>query len=183
MSQALFRIGGVYRDNHGTLVELRPCLIGGFAAAHIVGVDGVDLTSSGLSRLLDGRDRVYLDVDDHKLHLIPGELHQVDGQWVAVEEKRSFALKPVIAPIPEDMVAPDDGWLDDWMSDAANAAMIARDGPAKKCHWDGCPHGEDCVHAKPIPEEPKSTALPAVAGLMVVGQRDHRFGLSSTKHI
>jgi hypothetical protein len=144
----MFRVGGVYRDGEDSVLELRACPKNGFAACHMVRFDGhVDKYGTGICRLSDGRDDAALDRES-LLHLIPGELELRDGQWVPVEEKEEAK--------PDDFV-----WLlgplepigDDYDEGDADAAMIARDGPAKP--------------AAVVIEQPARTAKPALPALSI----------------
>ncbi len=180
MEQALFRIGGVYRQRKGDVVRLEAAdqywSTGCEHEAAAYEVAGA-MFQRGARRLSDGKAYPYETDESAEYDLLPGELHNFNGQWLPVEEKaeqpmspyfaealRSHTLKPVLAPIPEDMVAPDDGWLDDWMSDSANAAMIARDGP-------------QITRPAPPPVAQEATSHAPLAGLTVLMERDHRFGL------
>lgn len=84
----------------------------------------------------------------------------------AVGEKSPFALKVSPAPIPEDMVAPDDGWIDDWIEDALNAPMLARDAA------NYVPRPASPV----VIQEPTKTSHGPIAGLTRLGAVDHLFG-------
>lgn len=47
------------------------------------------------------------------------------------------------------------GKLSRWFASRLNARQVVREATAK-CHWDNCPLGADCVHAK-IPSEQGKT--------------------------
>jgi hypothetical protein len=120
-----FRIGGVYFNGHGD----GPWKIVASPRADVVFLeharDRVRLTSGWC--LADGRwegsDRLASG-----MHLIPGELHEVDGRWVRVG-----AEKPVITKQTLDAVAQAQALWEDLYCDR-NAAMIARDGKTTPRH-------------------------------------------------
>jgi len=91
----LFRIGGVYRDGGGELFTLVACA-GRDDVADSIAI-GADIRY-GLHRLSDGCFACLGD-SESKFHLLPGELHQVDGQWVPVEEEKPVFLIERIEPI------------------------------------------------------------------------------------
>jgi hypothetical protein len=81
MSEALFRVGGVYRQRNGEIVRLveRPdwCMPGWVEAAFVDRPGG-----DGGRRLLDG---VYTLPED-KWSLVPGELVFFTGMWVSADK-------------------------------------------------------------------------------------------------
>jgi hypothetical protein len=81
---AQFRIDGVYRQKGGDLVRLDWCVthFGRFAQAVFINRSGTD----GERDLATGKYPYAEDDTSHKCHLLPGELHQVNGQWVPVED-------------------------------------------------------------------------------------------------
>lgn len=139
---AQFRIGGVYRQRGGTIVCLRaidpdnyktgygdkvaPSVVRAALEkwsnhgplAHAAYADGVG--DDGWRRLSDGR-YPDSDDDDYRSHLLPGELHNVNGQWVPVAEEAPKTAKSrpgikYICAVPEGLaVTP------------ADLHMVARD--------------------------------------------------------
>jgi hypothetical protein len=192
MTQPLFKIGSVYRDGKDRVIKLIPygdsshpdwCIA--MAESEGGGFSDNAWAGDGARRLSDGR---Y--VHDHRndrddIALIPGELHQVDGAWVPITEQ---PMSVYFADAVEggscygehdgpDAYAADEAFRAALARDAAadsehfaNAAMIARDGPAAP---------KPAVVA--LPAAP--TAHPAINGLTFLGAVDHRFGLSANKHI
>jgi hypothetical protein len=81
MTETPFRIGGVYRDQGGQVTRLDTPLEDGTA-------DGLMLSGnftgsrSGPRNLSDGRYPGYASQADSIWHLLPGELHQINGEWV-----------------------------------------------------------------------------------------------------
>ena len=122
-SGTAYRVGGVYRDKHGMLYALAPLASGdefyrkyhpndAIASSYKVGHDTGKRygDSCGAHRLSDG---AFLAVAGSDWDLLPGELHQVSGEWVPVEapaaaEQESFdavfdaffGIKPTVAPAP-----------------------------------------------------------------------------------
>lgn len=102
MEENLFRVGGVYRQNNGELrrlaavsegevVGMQPLIAKLFAGTVPVVAQYLDAPNEwgdGWRRLSDGKYHADLINDASESHLIPGELHQVDGQWVSVEESK-----------------------------------------------------------------------------------------------
>lgn len=93
-TQTPFRVGGVYRDEAGRVQRLNalnakgvPCTPG---VAWAQSYDKVyeEWFGDGFRNLSDGSDDSGFLIDGLPRNLLPGELHQVDGEWVAVEEKR-----------------------------------------------------------------------------------------------
>lgn len=166
METNLFRIGGVYRQGNGSVRKLIPCEFRkewAFAAMPTLdgGFTATGWQSDGARRLSDGRYVHDLNNSRDAIALIPGELTLVDGKWIArgVEEKRDdegirqFQCDRIEAAKQHDAEqAALDRICADRLGQDANAAMIARDGPAKP--------------AAVLASEPtKSTALPALSGL------------------
>lgn len=164
MNEPLFKIGSVYRQKDGKVVLLRehPTNEGrAFACIHYGdGVFSSIIDGDGARRLDNGEFIWRSTSDEDRYTLIPGELHQVDGAWVPVEEK---AVK----------TCPGCGAAEGCFHDEAchflrmhidpNEAMIARDGAPKPT-------------PTPIPAAPQPTSLPAVNGLTVVAGFDHKLG-------
>ena len=101
-----FRIGGVYRDKNGDLYELAPlesydefyreyhpneAIASSFKVADFSSMRCAG--SSGAHRLSDG---VFLAVDGSDWDLLPGELHQVNGEWLPVEEKPTVTIGAIL---------------------------------------------------------------------------------------
>lgn len=95
MSENLFKVGCVYRDGHSTLYRLVESNDSACAFAQRANGLGGWLKSVNLHRLADGRFVVVADLED-KYHLIPGELVQRDGQWVAADDSISFPSGSVL---------------------------------------------------------------------------------------
>lgn len=156
MSQEnLFRIGGVYRQKNGEVVKCGPCSLRPDWCIALLrnGPDGDwDALFGSARRLTDGKYAHYTGPSYDVLTLIPGELHNVNGEWVPINS-------PVQDPLPESI---SDALMD--MIDPRDQRMIDRDGPTK-------------VKAAPAPVL-VSTAHPAIAGLSRLSAVDHRFGLS-----
>lgn len=109
-----FRIGGIYRDQGGDLVRLNELIGDG-------GANGVMLTgqykglTSGFRDLATGR---YSDAGVHaRWTLIPGEC---DEQGNPIAPVTFYATAETLAAIEDEKAQPE-----------CNAAMIARDGPAR----------------------------------------------------
>jgi hypothetical protein len=79
-----FRIGGVYRNGKGDVVTLRHTGIYDDFPVTSYYIDP-DKNPGGAAhhRLSDGCAKLYSE-DQSRYHLAPGELHQVDGQWVPI---------------------------------------------------------------------------------------------------
>lgn len=116
-----FRIGGVYRQIDGVVVSLNDWHDG--VLGHAKPVDGS--FSTGQRRLSDGRRVLFLDMPFHGNDLIPGELHQVNGQWVPVEEHDNGELSRAVAHLVG-IKAKRDAERD------PNAAMLSRDEAAMR---------------------------------------------------
>lgn len=143
--QNLFRIGSCYRDAAGRVFKLyenTTALMarsdGPFAWAKYIYEDGTE-EGAGLRSLVDGRDNdEYFTWDGVRRDLLPGELMQVGGEWVAKEEAEAEEM--TFDELMADLFSP------------ANAAMIARDGPAKpKADRWSVPAGSVVSTAKPNP--------------------------------
>jgi hypothetical protein len=183
MTQPLFKIGGVYRNDAGVVVRIEEMSVAAqencqrdfktyipFGWARAV----KDNDPCGYVSLLCGRtvSAVYdCSPDIDGCDLIPGELHQVDGAWVPITEQ---PMSVYFADAQEDKPAEPET-LGSILRKAiergpafqvaadANAAMIARDG-----------HTAPKPAVVALPAAP--TAHPAIAGLLVVGAVDHRLG-------
>jgi hypothetical protein len=158
MNEPLFRVGGVYRtgyEDEEPFQILPESMQDGFY--NLRGVNSGYVISGHGWRLADGRWHAELDRPESLMHLIPGELHLVNGEWLPVEEsKEEAAVFEAFAAVWEASKVP----LDEVF---ANAAMIARDGPARP--------------APVVIQEPtKPSAHAAIAGLTQLGAVDHRFG-------
>lgn len=165
-TQTPFRVGGVYRQRDGAVMLVCSPLPGWedgscqvkFAEDYAPYNATVGM-SNGLRWLATGglRNR------NETLHdLLPGELHQVDGQWVALEEKKedSFCMSvgeaaSIVKATPEFTGA----------MHFADAEMIARDGQAKpQADWNP-------IYLQPAP---KSTAKPALSALLLCADLEPR---------
>lgn len=101
-SGTAFRIGAVYRQRNGWIVKL--CDASEFS--HVIDPKttawakrprGGDFTiGEGFRRLSYGCDTCTVPLSVGDRTLLPGELHQVNGEWVPVEAP----AKPASAPIP-----------------------------------------------------------------------------------
>lgn len=135
----MFRIGGVYRQNDGEVVELRMAWplskFQGieFGYASRINTGGPD----GFRRLDNGRYPYRAEDAGRGEHLIPGELEQdASGNW-AKGATVSVSVRPLeYKPAP---IAP--------TLHPADARMIARDGPAKPRAVQPAP----VIAAKPAP--------------------------------
>lgn len=99
---AQFRIGGHYRDGNGNL-----CAVLQHAVPGRIAVRFVDESDQAVARMSFDHDAVsgqYLDseakpVASSYFNLVPGELHNVNGQWVPVaEEAPKTAITPSSVP-------------------------------------------------------------------------------------
>jgi hypothetical protein len=80
MTETPFRIGGVYRNRGGTIVELQqPPKMWGWCPDEAMAVKVTDRTGYGSRNLSDG---ICSADSDTCFHLLPGELHQINGEWV-----------------------------------------------------------------------------------------------------
>jgi hypothetical protein len=163
MNEPLFRVGGVYRtgyEDEEPFQILPESMQDGFY--NLRGVNSGYVISGHGWRLADGRWHAELDRPESLMHLIPGELHLVNGEWLPVEEKavtvetngldamweafRQRHREPRAVPAID-----------------PNAAMVARDGPSRP--------------APVVIQEPtKPSAHAAIAGLTQLGAVDHRLG-------
>lgn len=164
MTQPLFKIGSVYREKSGALVELRKpneSLPWSLDEAAAFRLDGS--YEYGSRNLSDGVCCVCPEVEEY--HLIPGELHQVDGAWIPITEQ---PMSVYFADAQEEKAAESQPTLGELLLGrkitAADLEMIARDGISAP---------KPAVVA--LPAAP--TAHPAIAALTHLGQVDHRFGL------
>lgn len=157
MEQNLFRVGGVYRDRSGRVLKITG-EVGSvsdpfFQRSKAVAVSAICADGSeyetGWRRLEDGK----YHGNHQSVDLLPGELHQVDGQWVPVEESDSHCVcRDHTAP---GIVHRVDGPCYHEERVDPNAAMIASDGPRN-------------VPLKPpvrLTVRTVSTAHPAIDGL------------------
>jgi hypothetical protein len=162
-----FRIGGVYREVGGGL-SVVDCRIDSFSseplreyygaagALEVYGMrsDGIRRGQNGWRRASDGGN--YGD-ESGKYTLLPGELQLKDGQWVPVEEKPAGLAGPIRKQqAAEEPKSYADAVRQEYALHKADAAMIARDGPAKPAP----------VIATP---PPKTTAKPSLKGLTLLG--------------
>ncbi len=181
-TKAQFRIGGIYRQRDGVIAELRNPPEGQLERVGLTGRYGWahehksgQVTSSGWRNLTDGCDYTISATDRS---LIPGELHQVNGQWVSVDnvdaggdadiltyrvvsepqqatKPRDFGAigKPETVSATPVMDALERTAAADPIA-AANARMVNRDGPSR-----------------PKPEHPKaepaSTVKAPLAALLI----------------
>jgi hypothetical protein len=97
-TQTPFRIGGVYRQQDGTVVRLLDRTSDfpvGAGIGHARHVDGGEMRS-GFRRLSDGVDTI--NFKGGECNLLPGELHQINGEWVPrgvpVEDKPAKSELP-----------------------------------------------------------------------------------------
>lgn len=143
-----FRIGGVYFNGYGATVIVTADAGDGFGYTALTGC-GTPLVRV---RLLDGvcSDSMV------GLNLHPGELHQVNGEWVPISESVPMPTRPTPLEVEMCQLAYEACKPD------PNAPMIARDGPPKE---------------KPVPQAPQDPQ-PRIApvGLMVVHVASHRLG-------
>ena len=120
MNEAQFKVGSVYRFKAGGEIRLTESVgDGGYARGTLIGCNAAQNGSwsliTGLWQSSDGLRSSSCDWQD----LIPGELVLRDGQWVAVEEAKANPDEMTFEELAADLLSP------------ADAAMIARDGPAK----------------------------------------------------
>lgn len=81
MNETKFRIGGVYRQKDGAVVELSICSFVHNEPGTAWATDpGYYRCGNGFRRLSDGVDTVGWR--DNCRDLLPGELHQVNGEWL-----------------------------------------------------------------------------------------------------
>lgn len=80
---AQFKVGSVYRDMDGDIVRLR--IDGDDVRAEFL-VDGEWLCHGGFFDINTGNCMHY-----QRCNLLPGELHNVNGQWVPVAEEAPIA--------------------------------------------------------------------------------------------
>ena len=119
-AQTPFRVGGVYRDGDGDLFRIARVLD---EEQMIASTESVILSGELMPLGINGGTH-YLTTGEwimrvgqvSSMHLLPGELHQVDGEWVAVEEKS-----------PEQKFDEAVARVRDVLEKESNAAMIARD--------------------------------------------------------
>lgn len=88
-TQTPFRVGGVYRDGDGDLFRIARVLdeeqMIASTEAVILSCELMPLGINGGAHYLTTGEWVVRVGQVSPLHLLPGELHQVDGQWVAVD--------------------------------------------------------------------------------------------------
>lgn len=116
-TQAPFRVGGCYRNRRGQVAILRAVGGGEFSVLSCP-ADGPRWEGDqgyARNRLSDGWSSCATN-SMHPYNLLPGELHQVDGQWVAVEERS-----------PEQKFDEAVARVRDVLEKESNDAMIARD--------------------------------------------------------
>lgn len=161
MTEALFRIGGVYRFKSGRVAEIRAPKESNLSTRlQFVGAvaemfePGTECRYSYVDLALGRHPH---DLENGDWQLVPGELHNFDGQWLPITEQ---ARSPYFAEAVES----------EWVSlgctcgdHPADLAMIARDGPARPA-------------APVVIQEPAKTSHGPIAGLTVVAAVDHRFG-------
>lgn len=146
-----FRIGGVYRQRDGVLVQLGTFRdsINEPGAAWARRVEGFPF-GEGFRYLIDGRDTG--DWWQGARDLTPGELTQTDSGWVALGVEEESELPELV----KNFIKRTEGerFIDlDAAHDALDAAMIARDGEKPPASFQA--------------EPPKSKALPACVGLSI----------------
>jgi hypothetical protein len=152
----LFRIGGIYWNGNGDgpwEITSEPASREGAFAIRSAST-GTNIPSGWF---LNSGEYVRDAGRPSCMHLIPGELHQVDGAWVPITEQ---PMSVYFADAQES----------EWVSlgctkgdHPADLAMIARDGIAAP---------KPAVVA--LPAAP--TAHKAIAGLTFLGAVDHRLG-------
>lgn len=81
---AQFKASSVYRDRSGVLVRLES--FGGFVSGLYINHPDGHLNAGGFD-LATGRYTPQASDPECKWHLLPGELHNVNGQWVPVAEE------------------------------------------------------------------------------------------------
>jgi hypothetical protein len=80
-----FRIGGVYRNGQGDVVTLRSSDdYEDFPVRSYFLDPARNPGGAGHHRLSDGRAKVWFADQSLRYDLLPGEMHQVDGQWVPI---------------------------------------------------------------------------------------------------
>jgi hypothetical protein len=98
MTETLFRIGGVYRNNAGKLQRIigpsaHPNPERHFFQVSLLAEDGSVIFSDDGSRFING---TYFGDPTESASLLPGELHQINGEWVPrgvpVEDKPAETL-------------------------------------------------------------------------------------------
>lgn len=171
--QNLFRIGAFYRDESGQVVEL---LEGSRFAKADPGMAWCKLAGSkhgdGFRNLANGLDQSCCRRDNGSYrHLIPGELHQVNGEWIPIAAPRADYFAEALKDEPasewdaeDNHRANDRAWAEwDRVRAELDAAMIARDGatPPK---------------APPIAAATPTNAHPAIPGLSRMSGGDWRLG-------
>lgn len=148
--QAKFRVGGVYRNRNGTLMRVGREVGGGLVKLEFVSGyrEGRETTSSFWLTSGQYEKRSHPTAD-----LVPGELHLVDGRWVPVEQEPAMSMTPTLDKLEAEYEAcllSEPVWVgvDFGHELDPNAAMIARDGPAR------------VKPAAVVTEQPASTAHP-----------------------
>lgn len=126
-----FRIGGVYRQQSGDIARLLPA---GMVEERECGTaccvgERVSMFTGGWRFLDNGRYVNKEDVANYAAHLIPGELELRDGEWRPIEAAPS--LFAVLRGEPTWTFSTDSATTQTVVVCAADAAMIARDGPQR----------------------------------------------------
>jgi hypothetical protein len=100
MTETPFRIGGVYRNNAGKLQRIigpsaHPNPERHFFQVSLLAEDGSVIFSDDGSRFING---TYFGDPTESASLLPGELHQINGEWVPrgvpVEDKPAKSELP-----------------------------------------------------------------------------------------
>ena len=151
--EAMFKVGSYYKQYAGQLVRLELCPESGMARAMVMASGGKSFWN-GNRRLIDGVDLSMQSFGNHGngCDLLPGECDE-KGNPISAEKPAEHGDEMTFADLLHNLLTP------------ANAAMIARDGPAQ-------------VKPTPIPAAPKPTyTLHApLAGLSQVTEQSHKFG-------